>query len=141
MNGLLFVRKYNHFQSPYGHFKNVELHLGHYGNGQLAIQLSCAMDDEPDVQEPLMTASVCMVNQPIPANAVWVKDYSENEGVLAWLIQNGVIEQEACAIASAGYASVTAHHLTARFLLEVGDALNRTSSRQTAEQFLKSHAE
>lgn len=135
----LFIRKYTRILHQGQVYRNVELTLTHYRNGQLAMQLYCAMDDEPDQMEPLMTVSTCIIDREIPPNAIWVKDYSENEGILDWLISNAIVEQEACATAPAGYTVVTAHHLTARFMLEVGDALNRESNRMTVEQFLKNH--
>lgn len=62
-----------------------ELQWGKYGNGQTALQLF-----DPS-GEPLCTASVCLVNDQQAPNQIFIKDWSENEGVLQSLIDAGIL--------------------------------------------------
>ncbi len=63
-----------------------ELVVSHYAaNNQPAIRLV-----SPD-GEPLMTATVCMPNVPLDRDQTFIKDYSENAGVLKCLVDNGLV--------------------------------------------------
>lgn len=69
-----------------GHtYKDVALARSTYGDGSLAVTL----DDKHG--EPVTTVSAWL---PVPPSdgCVWVKDYSENAGVLEQCIEAGVLE-------------------------------------------------
>ena len=42
--------------------------------------------------EPLMTVNVLLPDEPLEDGEILVKDYSENEGLLACLVKEGVVE-------------------------------------------------
>lgn len=57
-----------------------------YRNGQMCINLIHATEGDP-----IATATVAMDVQP-DAGCVWIKDYSENEGMLACLEESGLLK-------------------------------------------------
>jgi hypothetical protein len=57
-----------------------------YHNGRTAIRLTSS------IGEPLMTATVNLPEVNLDKNQVLIKDWSENEGVLACLTTAGIIE-------------------------------------------------
>jgi len=71
-----------------GHtYKGAVLHEGKYAYGEgLALTLT-----EAD-GEPLATATVYMRDAEPAQGCVWIKDWSENEGMLGSLVKAGVIE-------------------------------------------------
>ncbi len=82
-----------------GKIYNVTLERGQYrNNNALALELV-----ETKTGEPFMT---CTVNNPdISDGEVAIKNYSENEGVLDFLIKEGIIEPPHRFISS-GYVSL-----------------------------------
>lgn len=74
---LYFHGKY----SDYG----VRLKLGKYGNGALAIS---AVDGDGC---PAFTATTCLWGEKIAADEAFIKDYAENEGVLAFLREHHIV--------------------------------------------------
>lgn len=65
----------------------VEISLGAYLNGRLAIKLIDAQDGCP-----CAVATVNIPDYPLPEDEVIIKNWSENEGVLEFLIENGLVE-------------------------------------------------
>jgi len=63
---------------------NVE--LLEYPNGRTAIQLYA------EDGEPVATATVNVPSHPLKADEVLIKDFAENEGMLACLSDSGIIE-------------------------------------------------
>jgi hypothetical protein len=59
----------------------------HYGNGRVALQLIDAVDGEP-----IATATVNLPDIPAEPDEVFIRDFSENEGMLAALAQAGVVQ-------------------------------------------------
>ena len=65
----------------------VTLDFGKYrGNGRTAITVVDAYDGED-----LLVATVNLPDEPLLENYTIIKDYSENEGVLAFLVENGIV--------------------------------------------------
>lgn len=58
-----------------------------YGNGRVALQLVDAEDGSP-----IVTATVNLPDIPAGPNQVFIKDYAENEGMLAALLAAGVVK-------------------------------------------------
>ena len=58
-----------------------------YPNGRTALQLLTANKDE----EPVATATVNVPEIPLASDEVLIKDYSENTGILAVLVQKGIV--------------------------------------------------
>jgi hypothetical protein len=94
-----------------------------YPNGRLAIAAVCPLiiDGEDCGWEPAFTATVNLVDETCPEGEVWVKDYSENEGMLDWLVCNGIVEPAATAWARSGYVGVTRHKLKAGWEEKLSD--------------------
>jgi len=71
-----------------GNYKGTEVFLeaGRYGNGQNAIQFM----DESGI--PQFVATVAIEDE-LEINELAIKNYSENEGVLDWLIEKGIVQQ------------------------------------------------
>lgn len=67
-------------------YKDATLHVGQYAYGGMAITLT------EDDGAPLATATVFMKDDPPAQGCVWIKDWSENEGMLDSLVAAGVVE-------------------------------------------------
>jgi hypothetical protein len=57
-----------------------------YGNNRLALEI---LDSEDGI--PVMVATVNIPEVPLNEDEIIIKDYSENEGVLGFLQQNGLV--------------------------------------------------
>ena len=67
----------------------VTLEFGKYrGNNRVAITVVDAEDGED-----LLVATVNLPDEPLEEGETVIKDYSENEGVLAFLIENGIVSK------------------------------------------------
>ena len=75
-----------------------DISFGKYHNGQNRIQL---MDEEG----PMATASVCLVDSPQPEDWIYIKDYAENAGMLACLMNAGIVSPPVGYITS-GYVEI-----------------------------------
>jgi len=76
------------FQTKYSKY-NVALSFNQYRNGRTQIELL-------DVDEPgscVMIATVNLDDVPLEDGEIIIKDYSENEGVLDFLVQNGIVSR------------------------------------------------
>ena len=76
-----------------------------YANGRQAIVLKTVEG------EPFMTCSVNLPHEDCPAGEVWIKNWSENEGVLPWLISHAIVGHEVLATCRSGFVEVTRHRL------------------------------
>lgn len=67
---------------------NVRLKFAKYNNGRTAIEII-------DVEDgcPVMMATVNLPEAVINDDEVIIKNYSENEGVLEFLIENGIVSK------------------------------------------------
>jgi len=67
----------------------VTLEFGKYrGNNRVAITVVDAEDGED-----LLVATVNLPDEPLEEGETVIKNYSENEGVLAFLIENGIVSK------------------------------------------------
>ena len=64
------------------------LHFPSYNNGRKAIQLIGKEDGEP-----IATATVNLRDEPLAPDTVFIKDYSENNGMLATLVKAGIVSE------------------------------------------------
>lgn len=69
----------------------VELYLGKYSNGRKAIRLT--YEEVPGEKWPFATATVNIPDEYCVVGEVFIKDYSENEGMLDFLIKNKIVEE------------------------------------------------
>jgi len=65
---------------------NCIVQIGAYGNGRMAISLVSKED-----HEPVATATVNLPAEPIMGGHVFIKDYSENKGMLDALVSAGIV--------------------------------------------------
>jgi hypothetical protein len=72
--------------NAHGNTYDVSVKLSKYDNDRTAIQLTDVSDGMP-----YATATVNMPNVLLEDNEVLVKDYSENEGMLEFLIRNNIV--------------------------------------------------
>lgn len=79
---------------------NVKATLGRYANGRLAIRLVDATDGQP-----VATCTVNLPNQVLEDGEIFVKDYSENAGMMDFLEENGIAKRTGVEI-GAGYVRV-----------------------------------
>lgn len=86
-----------------------------YRNGQRAIRLETP-DGEP------WTDATRAVGCPLPADCVAIKDYSENEGLLALLVKAGVLEPQQLATIPSGFVELPVHRLTRAALAQAEGA-------------------
>lgn len=75
------------YNGKYGGGYNVTLEKGRYSNGRTAI---IAKDDDGCMA---FTATVNLPEYIISNDEAFIKDYSENEGVLDFLIENNIVEK------------------------------------------------
>jgi len=96
------------FKTKYGTYPNCEFVAGHYGNGNLALQV--VSNDEGPV-------TTCTVNpgEVVPPNAIAVKNYSENDGMVNTLKEMGIIGRELYSIPS-GWVEIPVFELTEKGL-------------------------
>lgn len=74
---------------------NVSLKFGRYHNRRIAIEV---IDLEDGC--PVMMATVNLPDVSLSADEVIIKNYSENEGVLEFLIENGIVSAPVRSVSS-----------------------------------------
>ena len=79
--------------------------VGKYGNGRIALQLVDA-----ETGEPLCTATTNLVDHRLGDGCVFLKGWSENEGVPQSLVDAGVVEYTGRAV-QAGYCHTDEYKL------------------------------
>ena len=62
--------------------------LGRYGNGRVSIQLVIK-----ETYEPLLTCTVNLPDHPLKKEEAFIKNWSENKGVLRWMKKNNLIKE------------------------------------------------
>ena len=65
---------------------DVRVITGHYPNGRIALSLIDYNDGTP-----VATATINVPELPLRPSRVFIKDYSENEGVLTTLVEAGIV--------------------------------------------------
>lgn len=75
------------------------LQRGNYENGRVAL---CLIADNG---EPISTCTVNLPDESLDAGEVLIKDYSENEGMVEFLVKEGVVERTDRELRS-GYISI-----------------------------------
>lgn len=99
-------------------YKDVSVDYCYYGNGRRAIRI------ESD-EGPIAVASVNLDdNVPCEENEVYIKEWSENAGMTAWLIANKIIKPEILGSEKTGFVTAHRYELTDEAL---ADALKQTA--------------
>ena len=91
----------------------------YYDNGRKAIQLIDTEDGQP-----IATASVNIVKADCPDDCIYVKDYSENEGMSNALNIAGIIEVTPIDMVESGYVTIGLYKLTDKALKELWEKTN-----------------
>lgn len=89
------------FKTKYGKYDHCFFRTGKYADNTPSIQIR--QNTECGV-EPILTATVSL-GVPLPDGCILVKNYSENEGVLEFLKNLGVVTKVMCYLPS-GYVSI-----------------------------------
>lgn len=74
------------FTSSGGDIYQVFPQVGEYINSQTALELIDTFDGSP-----VLTASISVPKIALEKNELIIKDYSENEGVLGFLVENNIV--------------------------------------------------
>lgn len=96
----------------YQGYKGVSVNVLTYENGRIAIQL---LTEQAGWVEPLAMATVNFPEFPCPPDEVWVKSWSENEGMESWLIDQGIILAARDHTGYSGHVQAFRHKLTPAF--------------------------
>ena len=101
--------------------------LGMYGNKRLAIQLI-----DKHNGEPIATASVNLVHEEVvPENSMFIKDYSENEGMVDALLRANIIEEKALFYSFSGFVTkIPCHKLTEMAITHFGIKNEKVINKQ-----------
>jgi hypothetical protein len=86
---------------------------GRYPNGRVALVVFA-----PD-GEQLATATVNLPDEPCADNEIFVKDYSENEGMADFLVKEGFIEPNPTGFARSGFVTIYRYQLSKSALSEM----------------------
>jgi len=89
------------------HGHNLYVSISKYRNGQTVVELC---DDVGWYGEKYATASVAL-SRMHPEGCAWIKNYSENEGMVDALIDGGVIAPDPVVTVQSGYVMVSAYKL------------------------------
>lgn len=106
----------------------VHIDAAHYGNGRTALELVAAeRGDDAAGQtwergERLYVATVNLPDAPLAPECIFVKAYSENEGMDDFLIANGIIEPQPLDKVASGHVVIRSYRLTADVLAKLAAA-------------------
>jgi hypothetical protein len=108
--------------------------VAQYGNGRLALTLEVPFNDLEEGETYFEPLAVCTVNLPdaaLPRDEIFVKDYSENEGMSDWMIAQDIIMPEPEGFTESGYVTIPRYKLTLGFYREVFElALGGSNEQQ-----------
>jgi len=88
-------------------FKCVAIGHKYNNNGEKAIELI----DQED-HDSVAFATVNMPQEHLMNDEVFIKDYSENKGMVEALVEAGIIEEEPIRSAVSGFVTINAYKLT-----------------------------
>ena len=63
-------------------------------------------------KQPIATATINMPDMRLPANTVFIKDYSENTGMVKALVEAGIIHDKVMYTLQSTFVNVSAYSLT-----------------------------
>lgn len=97
--------KHYTYESKYGTYEDCFFQIGRYMNGNLAISIM------NETEGPITKVTI-NPDKRIPDTMIAIKDYSENEGMVNWLISMDIIEHDPVLTIPSGYVDVPVHLLT-----------------------------
>jgi len=80
---------------------------GHYQNGNIGIEIWS--DTEGPITKVTVNPDII-----VSSDCIAIKNYSENEGMVDWLISMKVIEETPVKIIGSGFVQIPIHRLTKR---------------------------
>lgn len=89
----------------YGRYENCYFRAGYYANGNLAIEI--INDDYGPVTRVTVNPDIT-----VPYPLIAIKNYSENEGMVEWLVDEGIVEENPIHIVESGWVEIPLHRLT-----------------------------
>lgn len=101
------------YESKYGDIL-VEIVPKKYGNNRLALLMVDALN-----KEPVTTVTVNIPEAPLNDDEIIVKSYSENEGMLEYLVENDLVEDTGKFIPT-GFVVVNIVKMTEKFKSIIG---------------------
>lgn len=117
--------------SAWGETSRVRLFAEQYPNGRLALSLwAPVVDSENGAEvemglEPYMTITVNIPEAPLMNDEILVKDWSENEGIDDWLMEQEIVMKQPWSFFPCGYTAATKRRLHHSVLLELAQYLPR----------------
>lgn len=93
------------FTNKYGSYDNCYFETGVYENGNLAISIYSA-EEGPIIR---VTVNPDLI---IPFPYIAIKDYSENEGMVSWLISQELIEDTPATVLDNSYVTIPVYKLS-----------------------------
>lgn len=99
------------FEGRYGTYYNCNFEVGRYSNGNIGITIF-----SNDVG-PVTTVTV-NPGYTINDDCIAIKNYSENTGMVDWLISKDLIESNPVMITRSGFVEIPVHKLTEKGMSE-----------------------
>lgn len=93
------------YKSKYGEYDHCFFQVGHYQNDNLAIEIWS--NEEGPISRVTVNPGIYIDNDRIA-----IKNYSENEGMVDWLVSEGLIEELPIEHISSGWVKIPIHELT-----------------------------
>lgn len=93
------------YEGKYGTYEDSIFQVGHYDNGNIAIELWS--NSEGPISRITVNPDI-----PLPNDRIAIKNYSENEGMVDWLISMDIIEHDPITIIHSGWVEIPVHKLT-----------------------------
>lgn len=98
------------FSNKYGSYENCSFHVGYYSNGNLGIEIWS------DTDGPITKVTI-NPDVPLLHDRIAIKNYSENEGMIEWLISQDLIEKDPIQTIVSAWVEIPVHKLTAQGII------------------------
>lgn len=99
------MENYFTYKSRYDEYQNCYFRTGRYPNGNLAIGIYNAN------QGPITKVTI-NPDITLPDDIIAIKNYSENSGIVEWLVSEGIVEELAESRVDYRWVSIPLHKLT-----------------------------
>lgn len=106
------------FTLKLGHYScdNCRFDVFGYSGERIALMIVGEMEDVPGEFEPVAMVTVNLPDEPCGEGEAYIKNYSENEGMVLALHELGVIEAKPVGFANSGFVMIERYKLTTDFL-------------------------
>lgn len=93
------------YRSLYGNYEDCTFVLGYYPNNNIGIEIWS--NSEGPITKVTVNPDI-----ELPRDRIAIKDYSENEGMVDWLVSMNIIEPNPVDIIISGWVEIPVHLLT-----------------------------